>query len=95
MDDPKVIHKYCKDVIYMGTREMSFEEIKAQLPRYDMLRKKNQEQRYVKFLHFEKSRFHFMKKDKVQNSLHRVSSFCPGKVFNMNNMNTGCNPFPP
>ncbi|XP_066912391.1 probable inactive serine/threonine-protein kinase bub1 isoform X2 [Clytia hemisphaerica] len=41
IDDPKVIHKYCRDVINMGTREMSFEEIKAQLPRYDMFKKKD------------------------------------------------------
>uniref|UniRef100_A0A7M5XLQ5 Uncharacterized protein n=1 Tax=Clytia hemisphaerica TaxID=252671 RepID=A0A7M5XLQ5_9CNID len=45
IDDPKVIHKYCKNVINMGTREISFEEIKAQLPRYDMLKKKATEQR--------------------------------------------------
>ena len=29
-----VVSKYCKNLVYMGTREMSFEEMKALQPKY-------------------------------------------------------------
>jgi len=37
---PNVVTKYCKNIVYMGAKEISFEELKAELPKYAGEKKK-------------------------------------------------------